>query len=677
MPSLSGSLGTWLLVWMVGTKALRGVEDGVSDVGNVSMNQVEVIVGQVVKHHLARCHLVLASATTTDHATMFPSILRRLSTEGQALVIVELASLFTEDQATQDHLLQGVWGDTRTNCRVFILLVDESNNLIFRFLESSKLWLEPEAPVVVIGGPAAVRALTHHTSLRNTIHMLGLTLHDFKHVTSPAGSKDVKVFRRCLYCNDGGMGIQQLLQESSPSSPVQWGDDDTVFPERLENFMGHTFKIVTRGYFPFIAYMRKDADPSSPIYLVDCLDARILNAISPHLNFTFEIIEPWDGTWGVPLTGGNWSGIVGTLQHEEADFSLNLTPSPSRMEVITHSRIYTYDPFLIVSPKPKPLPRHSALLRPFTEDLWVMVIVFTSAAGVILWLLQTTWSWASGQPGIEFDSAFLYIWGVLWQEPLPYSSANVSDQVFVGWWLMFCLVTGSAYRSSLVAHLSVQSKELPINTFEDILSRRGWSWGSRPLRGSNFLYFNQTTDPVIQELYKNMPTYDIKEAMERVMAGRFSYIVKKTKTTTQIAPLYQDRYGNSPIHLSTTEYPIFGGNSWGMRKGAPFLGQIRRLKQRLMEAGLIDLWLKDVIEIKNRKIRANRSEEDDNVQPEVDDGQVVLGFDHLQGVFYLLLLGYAVAFLTLLREIITHRCCTHPQPFIDNVPSLGPPSPST
>ncbi|XP_071523980.1 uncharacterized protein [Panulirus ornatus] len=176
----------WPLLWIMVIRHLHGEEGRVSGVAGVSMNQVDVIVGQVVRHHLAGCHLVLASSTTTtDHATVFSSIIKRLSTVGQAHVIVELGSLFSEDQATQDHLLQGVWGDTRTNCRVFILLVDESNNLIFRFLESSKLWLEPEAPVVVIGGPAAVRALTHHTSLRNTIHMLGLTLHDFKHVTSP------------------------------------------------------------------------------------------------------------------------------------------------------------------------------------------------------------------------------------------------------------------------------------------------------------------------------------------------------------------------------------------------------------------------------------------------------------------------------------------------------------
>ncbi|XP_071526275.1 glutamate receptor ionotropic, delta-1-like [Panulirus ornatus] len=358
------------------------------------------------------------------------------------------------------------------------------------------------------------------------------------------------------------MGIQQLVQQSDLSSPVQWDD---VFREKHENFMGHTLRIVTLTYFPFIDFEERNTDGDSPIYLSDCLDARILNTFSAHLNFTYKIHEPWDGAWGVPLVGGNWSGIVGMLQHHKADFSLNLTPTPSRMKVISHSRIYTRDPFLIMSLKPKLLPRHSALLRPFTGDLWIMVIVFTSVAGVVLWLLQRTWFWVSGDRGIRLYPALLYSWGVLLQEPVTYSSTNISDQVFVGWWLLFSLVIDTAYRSALIAHLSVQSKELPINTFDDLLNRQGWSWGSRPLQGTDFLYFNQTTDPIVREIYKNMPAYEIPEGMRLLTTGGFSYIMKKTRTRTKIAPLYQDRYGNSPFHISTTKYPVFGGNSWGIR----------------------------------------------------------------------------------------------------------------
>lgn len=39
-----------------------------------------------------------------------------------------------------------------------------------------------------------------------------------------------------------------------------------------------------------------------------------------------------------------------------------------------------------------------------------------------------------------------------------------------------------------------------------------------------------------------------------------------------------------------------------------------------------------------------------HIYPQVSDKQVVLGLDHLQGVFYLLLLGYVLGLCALLGE---------------------------
>lgn len=77
-------------------------------------------------------------------------------------------------------------------------------------------------------------------------------------------------------------------------------------------------------------------------------------------------MEPPDCAWGEDDEHGNWTGIVGWLQKQEADFSLNLTPSFTRLAVIDFTAIYSHDPFVIVSPKPKTLPRYLALLRPYS-----------------------------------------------------------------------------------------------------------------------------------------------------------------------------------------------------------------------------------------------------------------------------------------------------------------------
>ena len=36
------------------------------------------------------------------------------------------------------------------------------------------------------------------------------------------------------------------------------------------------------------------------------------------LNFTYTLIKPSDGQWGI-LKNGKWTGMIGALQHKEVD----------------------------------------------------------------------------------------------------------------------------------------------------------------------------------------------------------------------------------------------------------------------------------------------------------------------------------------------------------------------
>ncbi|XP_071546559.1 glutamate receptor ionotropic, kainate 4-like [Panulirus ornatus] len=535
------------------------------------MDQVAVVVSQVVEQHLTSCQLVLA--TTTDNTSEFSYILRRLAGGGEASTVVDVGLLFSQGQPAQHHLLQGLWGDVRFSCRALILYIDTTNNtLLFRFLEWSELWLWPETSVVVVGTRTGMESVLLHSSLRNTVHLLYLALEILPRQKLPVntwlrkgplqqeGSARVEIYRRCLYCNRGEMGVHSV-QQWNLSSRVPL--EHNLFPERLENFMGHTFKIVALPYFPYIAYEKNSEDPDGPVSPRDALNFRMMDVFAAQLNLTYEIREPSDGKWGVPLTNGSWTGIVGTLQHQQADLSLDLTQTASRTEVISFTRVYSHDPLVIVSLKPGRLPRHLALIRPFTGELWVLIAACTLVFGVVLWLLQRVWSSLSGERNPRLASTIFYSWGVLLEDPPTDPPANVSGRILVGLWFLSCMVIGTAYRSSLIAHLAVQNNFLPINSFEDLLSQVGWSWGSRKFTGSNFLFFNESSDLVVQEIYKNMQVIDRELLMERVLAGGFSCILHRNVFLATFEHNY--RYSNSPFHMSSTEYPVFAGNAWGVR----------------------------------------------------------------------------------------------------------------
>ncbi|MPC91379.1 Glutamate receptor ionotropic, delta-1 [Portunus trituberculatus] len=83
---------------------------------------------------------------------------------------------------------------------------------------------------------------------------------------------------------------------------------------------------------------------------------------------SYVVREPEDGLWGLRTPTGNWTGTVGTLQHEKADFSMDLTLTPQRTAVLDFCRVYIGEEMAILSLKPRPLPEYLSLFRPFEGD---------------------------------------------------------------------------------------------------------------------------------------------------------------------------------------------------------------------------------------------------------------------------------------------------------------------
>lgn len=77
---------------------------------------------------------------------------------------------------------------------------------------------------------------------------------------------------------------------------------------------------------------------------------------------------PWDNQWGTSTASGNWTGIVGTLQHHKADFSMMLSWMETRLPIVDYSRIYLSEPLVMITLKPLPLSQAFALVRPFSGE---------------------------------------------------------------------------------------------------------------------------------------------------------------------------------------------------------------------------------------------------------------------------------------------------------------------
>ncbi|XP_050715851.1 glutamate receptor ionotropic, kainate 5-like isoform X3 [Eriocheir sinensis] len=429
---------------------------------------------------------------------------------------------------------------------------------------------------------------------------------------------------------------------------------------------GHRVEVVAKTLFPFMEFKRHSRTPGAPVTPLDCLDIRMLNTVADILNFTYVVRPPKDEQWGTQVNG-LWTGMVGTLEAEEADVSMMLFWSFARKQVIDFTRIYTNEPFVMITRKPRPLPRQLALVRPFNDTVWLALLFITIVAGVFLWALQKVWAWFSGDLSPSLTNSLLQAFGILLEDPVMKMPDTTHGQMLVGWWWLFCILMTASYRSSLIAHLSVPTTPPPIDTLKQLLRVRGASWGIEPGFGLGWDWFKLNLNPEVQNMFKTLQVLDVEDQMPLVLKGRHAFFTWKYYIKTIVASQYTTLQGVTPIHMGREEF-VPGSTGWGVRKGLPFLPPMDRIHDSLVEAGLVDHWLIELFETSMKKARleavlkreaaGGRGEKEEDSflldKEEASGGgqqrALVLSINHLQGAFFLLLLGAGIALVFLLGE---------------------------
>ncbi|XP_066952407.1 glutamate receptor ionotropic, kainate 4-like [Macrobrachium rosenbergii] len=411
------------------------------------------------------------------------------------------------------------------------------------------------------------------------------------------------------------------------------------------------------AWFPYTDFARTSKRGGTVVYPLDSLDVRMLKGIAKALNFSYEMRVPWDNQWGTSTANGNWTGIVGTLQYHKGDFSMMLSWLENRLPVVDYSRVYSSEPLVMVTAKSAPLPQSFALVRPFTPQLWGLTVLSTVAAGFTLWVLQKIWSRISNERSIGLGSSVLLTWAIILEDPPMRLPKNITAQMLIGWWWLYCMQVTIMYRSSLIAHLTVPGKSPELNSLDDLLEankREKWTWGFEPTYGSGWEWLKLNENPTVREIFKGIEVLELDEQLRRVLSGRHAFITWKYYIRSIILSQYTDGRGYTPIHTAKEEFFNYGGYGWGFRKGAPFRGRIDIMKLRLIESGAIEFWMNELIESSAAKSRSKKKKKpEERSSNDERRSNTVLGMGHLQGVFYILIMGNFLGLLSFLFE-----CCS-------------------
>lgn len=101
------------------------------------------------------------------------------------------------------------------------------------------------------------------------------------------------------------------------------------------------------------------------------------------------------------------------------------------------------------------------------------------------------------------------------------------------------------------------------------------------------------------------------------------------------------------IHIAREDF-FPGGFGWAFPKGSPYRMKFDQLFQRLIEAGLIDKWMSDLIQLSASKKRDGPGNENETLRDR--NGPKPFTVYHLQGVFFITIGGFGLAAVTFLIE---------------------------
>lgn len=213
-----------------------------------------------------------------------------------------------------------------------------------------------------------------------------------------------------------------------------------------------------------------------------CMD--LLEELSKKINFTYSLALSPDGQFGSYAIRNNssikkeWSGLIGELVAERADMIVApLTINPERAEFIEFSKPFKYQGITILEKKPSRSSTLVSFLQPFSNTLWILVMVSVHVVALVLYLLDRFSPFGrfklantdgTEEDALNLSSAIWFAWGVLLNsgigEGTPRSfSARVLGMVWAG----FAMIIVASYTANLAAFLVLERPKTKLTGIND------------------------------------------------------------------------------------------------------------------------------------------------------------------------------------------------------------------
>ncbi len=138
--------------------------------------------------------------------------------------------------------------------------------------------------------------------------------------------------------------------------------------------------------------------------------------------------------------------------------------------------------YVFISKAPSPATSIGNLTKPFSANLWLIIVVTLSSISFGVFMAYRMYSnldmpiFIEKTEQAQFNLVLYPFCKVTEPEALPWFSRGTGGHLFVFSWTLFAWFMVLCYQSNLRAHLIYQEYEKPLQTLNDILFRTSKIW---------------------------------------------------------------------------------------------------------------------------------------------------------------------------------------------------------
>ncbi|XP_076045866.1 uncharacterized protein LOC143028116 [Oratosquilla oratoria] len=245
-------------------------------------------------------------------------------------------------------------------------------------------------------------------------------------------------------------------------------------------------------------------------------------------------------------------------------------------------------------------------------------------------------------------------------------------RVLLGFWLVFALVLGLAYRCNLTAALTLPKFPPRAETLSQLVET-GATVGMLSYGKQFREFFAESTSSDYQTIARRFAIVpSATDGLDRALTSKyfhtptsasFVYVAARRYVKLLVAKKYTKADGSCDLYLGRENvYP--GMSGWPFPHDAPYKHVFDKKIMQVTESGLYDQWSREIVaeaqrqgrleaKLLEEEAKAKRGSEDD---PDKEDQKTgVLTLDHMQGLFFLIVLGWILSIVVFTLEVATHR----------------------